>query len=75
MPFINPLTTSGLAAPVTLAPPGEATTVYPVIVAPPLEEGEVKLTDTRSWPGAPTTPVGAPGTVSDDDESCETTTD
>jgi hypothetical protein len=46
VPFDNPVTTIGLAAPVAVAPPGEAVTVYEVIAAPPFEAGGVKLTVT-----------------------------
>ena len=46
-----------------VAPPGDAVTVYPVIVAPPFDPGAVHDTTTWVLPDAPTTLVGAPGTV------------
>lgn len=63
VPFVRPVTTNGLIAPLTVAPPGLAVTVKPVIRLPPLNAGAVKATDTCPAPAAPTTPVGAPGTT------------
>ena len=53
-----------LAEVVQVNDPGDEVTVYPVIDAPPFEEGAVH--DTTDWPLAldvADTPVGAPGTV------------
>jgi hypothetical protein len=63
VPLVNPVTTSGLLDPVAVAPSGEAVTVKPVMAAPPLLDGAVKLTDTWPSPRTPLTPVGAPGNV------------
>jgi hypothetical protein len=63
VPLVNPVTISGLAAPVAVAPSGDAVTVYPVMAAPPLLDGAVKLTDTWPSPRTPLTLVGAPGAV------------
>jgi hypothetical protein len=59
VPFWSPDTTTGLVAPVTLAPPGEAVTVNE-FGALPTAPG-VKLTVAWWLPGAADTPVGAPG--------------
>jgi hypothetical protein len=61
VPLLSPVTTSGLLDPVAAAPPGDAVTVYPVMAAPPVLDGAVKLTDTWLSPRTPLTPVGAPG--------------
>ena len=41
MPFVSPVTTSGLPAPVAVFPPGDEVTVYEVIAAPPFDAGAV----------------------------------
>lgn len=46
--------------------PGFEVTVYLVIALPPLE-GAVQLTVTWPFPANPATPVGAPGTVAEDE--------
>jgi hypothetical protein len=53
----------GLEVPVPVNPPGEEVTVYPVIGAPPVEEGAVKDTEAWALPALADTDVGAPGTV------------
>lgn len=63
VPLVNPVTVSGLDAPVAVAPPGLAVTVYPVIGEPPVEEGAVNDTTTCALPGVPATAVGDPGTA------------
>ena len=64
-PFVNPLTVhdNGPVVQVHCAPPGDAVTVYPVIVEPPVHAGADH--DTVAWlsPGTPDAPVGEPGTV------------
>jgi hypothetical protein len=54
-----------LVAPVVVAWkfPGEEVTVYPVMDAPPFEEGAVQLTLAWALPAVAVTAVGAPGTV------------
>jgi len=42
-------------------PPGEALTVYPVIVLEPVDPGAVQLTTEEELPIVAVTPVGAPG--------------
>ena len=42
--MVKPVTVSGLVVPAAVLPPGDDVTVYPVIVAPPLDAGAVKLT-------------------------------
>jgi hypothetical protein len=63
VPLVSPVTTRGLPPPDATAPPGDAVAVYPVIGAPPVLAGAVKLTNTCPWPPMPLTLVGAPGTV------------
>ena len=58
---MRPLTTIGLAEPLTVAPPGETVTVYEVMDAPPSTTGGVKLTTAIPLPAVAVTPVGAPG--------------
>jgi hypothetical protein len=43
--------------------PGEEVTVYEVIDAPPVENGDDHETSTEESPEAPTAPVGDPGVV------------
>lgn len=45
------------------APPGDAVTVYPMIVAPPLSRGALQETTADVLPRSAVTPVGIPGTV------------
>lgn len=61
--MVNPVTVqvSGPVVQAHVAPPGEAVTVYPVIVDPPLEEGAVHETVTWPFPEIPDTEVGAEG--------------
>jgi hypothetical protein len=66
--YAAPLTrpeTVAVVAPVvlTVAPPGEVVTVYPVIRDPPVVAGAIH--ETRAWvlPAMAVTAVGAPGTV------------
>jgi hypothetical protein len=64
VPFARPLTVQVLAEVVQVNDPGVEVTVYPVIAAPPFEDGAVQ--DTTDWPFAlelAETEVGAPGTV------------
>ena len=44
MPLVSPVTVIGDDVPVAVRPPGEEVTVYPVITAPPVFVGAVKLT-------------------------------
>ena len=44
VPLVSPVTVIGDEAPVAVRPPGEEVTVYPVIAAPPVFVGAVKLT-------------------------------
>ncbi len=63
VPFVNPLTVIGLSVPDAVIPPGLDVTVYPVIVAPPLLSGTLKITSACSFPIVAETSVGAPGMV------------
>jgi hypothetical protein len=63
VPLVRPLTTQGLVVHDAVAPPGDAVTVYPVIVPPPLFVGAVHETLAELLCAAAETPVGAPGTV------------
>ena len=47
VPFVSPVTVHDVAADVQVAPPGEAVTVYDVIVLPPFDAGAVQ--DTGTW--------------------------
>lgn len=60
MPFVNPVTSNGLAAPVAVSPPGLDVTVYAVIGLPPFETGAVKLTVAVVLPATADPIVGAP---------------
>ncbi|MNF13972.1 hypothetical protein D3C80_2159970 [compost metagenome] len=53
----------GEAAPVAVAPPGLAVTVYPVIAAPPADAGAVNATVASALPPVAVPMVGAPGTT------------
>ncbi len=59
------VTTEADVAPAVVAvtPPGDAVTVYMVIVLPPLDAGAVQLTVAWPLPGTAVTAVGAPGAV------------
>ena len=46
VPFVKPLTTIGLDAPLAVAPPGDAVTVYETIADPPSLDGASNATDT-----------------------------
>jgi hypothetical protein len=62
--LVRPPTVQVLAEVVQVNDPGVEVTVYPVIDAPPVDDGAVH--DTTDWPFAfdvADTPVGAPGTV------------
>ena len=64
VPLVNPATVPVVAPVVlTVAPPGDAVTVYPVIGEPPLLAGAVQRTVAEAFPGVADTAVGAPGTV------------
>ena len=62
MPLVKPLTTTGDIAPVPVAPPGLAVTVYEVMALPPVP-GAVKVTEACALPAVAVPMVGAPGTV------------
>jgi len=62
VPLVRPVIVTGDPETVTVAPL-LATTVYDVIVLPPLETGAVQLTVAAAFPAVAVTPVGAPGTV------------
>ena len=51
MPFVSPVTTSGLPAPEAVFPPGDEVTVYELIAAPPSDAGAVNATDACPLPG------------------------
>ena len=63
MPFDSPMTVSGEAIPLVVAPPGLAVTVKSVMAAPPLFTGGIKLTETRLFPAVTVMSVGGSGTV------------
>jgi hypothetical protein len=63
VPVVKPLTVIGEDVPVLVMPPGEETTVKPVIAPPPTLVGAVKVTDTDVVLTAEAVPiVGASGT-------------
>jgi len=64
-PFVRPVTAQvrGPAVQVHVFEPGLDVTVYPVIAAPPIDDGAVQPTTTAESPGDAVTPVGAPGMV------------
>ena len=64
MPFVRPVTTIGLVAPLAGNPPGLDVTVYEVMLAPPVDVGAVNATEACVLPAVATTLVGAPGAVS-----------
>ena len=61
MPFVRPVTTIGLDAPLAVKPPGLDVTVYDVMRAPPVDVGAVNATEACVLPAVATTLVGAPG--------------
>ena len=61
--MVSPITVSGDEAPVAVRPPGEAVTVYPVIAAPPVFAGAVKLTVALPLLPLAEILVGTPGAV------------
>ena len=63
VPFVKPVTVTGLTEPVAVGPVGEAVTAYWVTGEPPSDEGAVKLTVACAVLLLADTPVGAPGTV------------
>ena len=63
VPLVSPVTVIGDDAPVAVRPPGEDVTVYPVIAAPPVFAGAVKLTVAPPLLPVAETPVGAPGAM------------
>ena len=64
VPLVNPPTTTDVApVVVATAPPGDAVTVYPVTLAPPLLAGGLHDTVADAFPATPATPNGALGTV------------
>lgn len=71
VPLVSPGTVIGLPAPVPVAPPGFAVTVYPVIDAPPLEDGAVKLTEACVSPAVAVPMLGAPGATALTEKICE----
>jgi hypothetical protein len=64
VPFVSPLTVRGLPVPVVVFAPGLEVTVKPVMAAPPVLEGAVKLTVAMPFPAVAVPMVGAPDTVS-----------
>jgi len=58
VPFVSPVTVSGLAAPVAVMLPGLEVTVYDVTVLP---AGAVKVIVACALPATAVAPVGAPG--------------
>ena len=61
VPLVRPVTVMGEVAPVAVAPPGLAVTVYPVIADPPADAGAVNVTVASSLPAIAVPMVGAPG--------------
>jgi hypothetical protein len=66
VPFVNPVTVSGLPDPDAACPPGDAVTVYDVIAAPPFDAGSLKVTVACPFPAVAATALGAAGTVGAD---------
>ena len=62
VPFVRPVTTSGLDEPVAVSPPGLEVTVYPVMLEPPVAFAE-NATDTCAFPLVTDVILGACGTV------------
>lgn len=63
VPLVKPVTLIGELEPVPVIPPGFEVTVYPVMLAPPLLAGAVKLTDAVVSPPVAVPMVGASGAV------------
>jgi hypothetical protein len=63
VPLVNPVTVIGDEAPVAVRPSGEEVTVYPVITAPPVFVGAVKLTVALPLLPVAEILVGTPGAV------------
>src|SRR5262249_62299013 len=63
VPFVSPVTVTGLPAALACAPPGAAVTVYEPIGAPPVDAGAANVTVACPSPAAATTFVGGPGTL------------
>lgn len=61
VPLVRPAKVIGEAAPVAVAPPGLAVTVYPVIALPPVDTGAVNVTVASAFPALAVPMVGAPG--------------
>jgi hypothetical protein len=61
--LLRPDTVIGEDAPLTVRPPGEEVTVYPVIADPPVFAGAEKLTVALPLLAVAAIPVGVPGTV------------
>ena len=61
--MVSPATVIGEDAPVAVRPPGEEVTVYPVITAPPVFAGAVKLTVALPLLTIAEILVGTPGAV------------
>ena len=61
--MVKPVTVIGEDAPLTVRPPGEEVTVYPVIEDPPVFVGAEKLTEALPLLAVAAIPVGVPGTV------------
>jgi len=62
-PLVNPVKVAVRTTPTFTTMPPPEVTVYPVIVAPPLDAGAVQLTVAVALPETAETPVGTPGTV------------
>ena len=62
-PLVSPVTVTGLLAPVPVSPPGFDVTVYPVMLAPPLDTGAVNVMPAWVSPAVAVPMVGAPGTM------------
>ena len=63
VPLVSPVTVIGDEAPVAVRPSGEEVTVYPVITAPPVFVGAVKLTVALPLLTIAEILVGAPGAI------------
>ncbi len=62
-PLLRPVTVIGELAPVPVKPPGFAVTVYPLIAAPPVFAGAVKVTLASVLPAVAVPMTGAAGTT------------
>jgi hypothetical protein len=72
VPLVKPVTVIGGAVPVAVKPPGDEVTVYPVMDAPPVKEGAVKLTVAWVSPGVALMAVAGPGTAATIEKDRET---